>query len=138
MSRFWSSGCTSRRRMAAAAHPVTPEPPLQPPPNAAPEPQVALVPAENPVENQPGNPAPPQSQIDSQSVVARLPVELELGVPIHDFRVRNLLALEPGILVGSQWSHGDDLPLSAGDVQLAWTEFEVVVNNLAARITRIA
>jgi flagellar motor switch protein FliN/FliY len=124
--------------MAAAAHPVTPEPPLQPLPNVGPEPQVALVPAEDRTKKQTENQAAPQSQIDAESVVARLPVELELGVPIHDFRVRNLLALEPGALVGSQWSHGDDLPLSAGDVQLAWTEFEVVVNNLAARITRIA
>jgi len=120
--------------MAAAAHPVTPEPPLHPPPNAVPEPTVALVPADTPAEI----PAAPQPQIDAESVVARLPVELELGVPIHDFRVRNLLALEPGVLVGSRWNHGDDLPLSAGDVQLAWTEFEVVVSSLAARITRIA
>ena len=77
-------------------------------------------------------------EIDPESVVGRLPVELEIGVPVHNFRVRNLLALEPGVLVGSHWSHGDDLPLRAGDVQLAWTEFEVVLNNLAARITRIA
>jgi Type III flagellar switch regulator (C-ring) FliN C-term len=76
--------------------------------------------------------------IDTESVVARLPVELEVGVPVHDFRVRNLLALEPGVLVASHWSHGEDLPLAANDVQLAWTEFEVVVNSLAARITRIA
>ena len=59
-------------------------------------------------------------------------------MPVRDFRVRNLLALEAGVIVASQWSHGDDLPLAAGDVQLAWTEFEVVVNTLAARITRIA
>jgi hypothetical protein len=42
------------------------------------------------------------------------------------------------VVVGSRWSHGDDLPLSAGEVQLAWLEFEVVANTLAARITRIA
>ena len=118
--------------MAAAAHPITPPPPLQPvpPPSAAPEPEIALVQAEKP--------APPRPEIDAESVAGRLPVELEIGVPVHDFRVRNLLALEPGVIVGSHWSHGDDLPLRAGDVQLAWTEFEVVINNLAARITRIA
>ena len=81
---------------------------------------------------------PSRLAIDPESVVARLPVELEVGVPVRDFRVRNLLALEPGVIVASQWNYGDDLPLSTGDVQLAWTEFEVVVNGLAARITRIA
>lgn len=28
--------------------------------------------------------------------LARLPVELDVAVPVRDFRVRNLLALEPG------------------------------------------
>jgi hypothetical protein len=119
-------------RMATAAHPVTPPPPFQPAPpsTAVPEQEAALVPS--------GKEASAGPTIDADSVVARLSVELEVGVPVHDFRVRNLLALEPGVLVASHWSHGEDLPLAARDVQLAWTEFEVVVNTLAARITRIA
>jgi hypothetical protein len=65
-------------------------------------------------------------------------VELEVAVPVRNFRVRNLLVLEPGVIVESQWNHGEDLPLSASDVQLAWTEFEVSEGHLAARLTRIA
>jgi flagellar motor switch protein FliN/FliY len=76
--------------------------------------------------------------INPDSVVGRLPVELEVGVPVRNFRVRNLLALECGVVVGSQWGHGEDMPLSAGSVQLAWTQFEVFDNTLAARITRLA
>ncbi len=34
--------------------------------------------------------------------------------------------------------HGEDVPLSAGDVQLAWSEFEVVDTQLAVRVTRLA
>ena len=34
--------------------------------------------------------------------------------------------------------HGDDLPLAAGEVRLAWSEFEVVENRLAVRVTRLA
>ena len=87
-------------------------------------------------------PVPPsparQPFVSPDSVVARLPVELEVGVPVRNFRVRNLLALERGAVVGSQWSHGEDMPLSAGNVQLAWTQFEVFDNTLAARITRLA
>ena len=69
---------------------------------------------------------------------ARLPVELDVAVPIRDFRVRTLLALEPGQVIETQWSHGEDLPLAAGEVQLAWSEFEVVDAQLAVRVTRLA
>jgi|HubBroStandDraft_1064217.scaffolds.fasta_scaffold321764_1 flagellar motor switch/type III secretory pathway protein FliN len=70
--------------------------------------------------------------------VGRLPVELEVTVPVRNFRVRNLVALEKGAVIESQWKHGEDMPLSAGAVQLAWTEFEVVESRLAVRITRLA
>jgi flagellar motor switch protein FliM len=69
--------------------------------------------------------------------VARLPVELDVAVPVRDFRVRDLLALKPGQLIESEWGHGDDVPLSAGAVQLTWSEFEVVDTQLAVRITRL-
>lgn len=81
---------------------------------------------------------PAQPSITPDSVLAKLPVELEVGVPVRDFRVRNLLALEPGVIIPSRWNHAEDLPLAAGDVQLAWTQFEVVETTLAARITRLA
>jgi len=67
-----------------------------------------------------------------------LPVELDVGVPVRDFRVRNLLALEPGVVVESRWNHAEDLPIAAGSVQLAWCEFEVIDTQLATRITRLA
>jgi flagellar motor switch/type III secretory pathway protein FliN len=69
--------------------------------------------------------------------IARMPVELDVTVAVREFRVRNLLALEPGQVIETQWGHGDDVPLSAGDVQLAWSEFEVVDSQLAVRITRL-
>jgi flagellar motor switch/type III secretory pathway protein FliN len=78
---------------------------------------------------------PPDAAIDGP--VARLPVELDVVVPVREFRVRHLLALEPGELIESQWNYGDDVPLAAGDVQLAWSEFEVLENRLAVRITRL-
>jgi flagellar motor switch protein FliM len=78
------------------------------------------------------------SSIALSAPVARLPVELDVSVAVDEFRVRNLLALEPGQVIETQWSHGEDLPLSAGDVQLAWSEFEVVDSQLAVRVTRLA
>jgi hypothetical protein len=75
--------------------------------------------------------------ISSNGVAARLPVELDVGVPLRDFRVKNLLALAPGVVVESQWGHGEDVPLASGDVQLGWTEFEVIETQLAVRLTRL-
>jgi len=69
--------------------------------------------------------------------MARLPVELEVAIPVREFRVRNLLTLEPGQLIETQWEQGDDLPLTGGGVQLAWSEFEVVEQQLAVRVTRL-
>lgn len=70
--------------------------------------------------------------------VTRLPVVLEVMIPVRAFRVRHLLALAPGHLIETRWSSGEDLPLASGPVRLAWTEFEVVATQLAARITRLA
>ena len=86
-------------------------------------------------------PSPPAAESDTafpqNRLAARLPVELDVAVPLKDFRVRNLLALQPGTVVESQWSQGDDLPLGSGDVQLAWSEFEVVDSQLSVRLTRL-
>jgi flagellar motor switch/type III secretory pathway protein FliN len=71
-------------------------------------------------------------------LVLGLPVEVDVSVPVRQFRVRHLLALAPGQVIESRWNHGIDLPLAAGDVQLAWTEFEVVDTRLAVRVTRVA
>lgn len=91
----------------------------------------ALVPAPQKSQEQKAAPAFPPP-------VSLLPVELDVAVPVRQFRVRRLLALEPGQMIESQWGSGEDVPLAAGDVQLAWTEFEVVETQLAVRITRLA
>jgi flagellar motor switch protein FliN/FliY len=72
------------------------------------------------------------------AAVERLPVGIAVSIPIRDFRVRNLLAIAPDQFIETQWSHGEDLPLSSGAVQLSWIEFEVVDSKLAVRITRLA
>jgi flagellar motor switch protein FliN/FliY len=69
--------------------------------------------------------------------LARLPVELDVAVEIAEFRVRNLLALEPGQVIETRWENGRDMPLAAGEVHLAWSEFEVIDTQLAVRVTRL-
>lgn len=68
----------------------------------------------------------------------RLPIELDVAVPVRNFKVRNLIALEREAVVETQWGHAEDLPLAARDVQLAWCEFEVIETRLAVRLTRLA
>jgi flagellar motor switch protein FliN/FliY len=70
-------------------------------------------------------------------ILNRLPVELDVTIPVRKFRVRNLLALEPGQVIETEWANGVDMPLAAGEVQLAWSEFEVVEQQLAVRVTRL-
>ena len=72
-----------------------------------------------------------------QGPLSRLPVELDVAVPVEDFRVRNLLALEPGQVIETRWANGRDMPLCSGEVQLAWSEFEVIDAQLAVRVTQL-
>ncbi len=86
----------------------------------------------------PAAPAAENEDAQLRTPVARLPVELDVVVPIREFRVRHLLVLAPGQVIESSWRHGEDVPLAAGDVQLAWSEFEVIDAQLAVRVTRLA
>ena len=85
-------------------------------------------------------PAPPVegAGIELAAPLARLPVELEVAVPVGEFRVRNLLALEPGQVIETRWANGKDMPLCSGEVQLAWSEFEVIDAQLAVRVTQLS
>ncbi len=70
--------------------------------------------------------------------ISRLPVVLTACVPLSGFKVRDLLSLEEGQLVTSQWSTSEDIPVKTGRIQLAWSEFEVVEESMAMRLTRLA
>jgi flagellar motor switch protein FliN/FliY len=71
------------------------------------------------------------------ALISRFPVEIDVAVPIRKFRVRDLLTLSKGVVIVSQWVQGEDLPLAAPGAQLAWSEFEVIDQKLAVRITRL-
>jgi flagellar motor switch/type III secretory pathway protein FliN len=75
---------------------------------------------------------------------AAWPVLLKLTVPISaeivlaGFKVRDLLALKTGQVIASEWPETEDVPVKAGQVQLGWSEFEVVDQQLLIRLTRLA
>jgi hypothetical protein len=82
--------------------------------------------------------APTLPSITADPAIGMIPVQVDVAVPVRNFRVRNVLSLAPGTVIGSRWGHSDDLPLAAGRVQLAWCEFEVIDTQLGVRITRLA
>lgn len=76
-------------------------------------------------------------QHPSWQVLARLKVTLRVGVELHRFTVRDLLALKEGQVIESLAPSTDDVPLRIGQVQLGWSEFEVVEQRMALRLTRL-
>jgi flagellar motor switch protein FliN/FliY len=70
--------------------------------------------------------------------LSRLPVTMTAQVALSRFKVRNLLGLTPGQVFETVSPDTEDVPLLAGGVQLGWTEFEVVEQKIALRLTRLA
>lgn len=75
--------------------------------------------------------------LSQDSPLASLPMHLNVTVPIPEFRVHSLLALQKGSVLESGWTHTEDVPVWCGGVQLVWAEFDVVDQKLAVRVTRI-
>jgi flagellar motor switch protein FliM len=71
-------------------------------------------------------------------LLARLTVKLEAGVTLPRFKVRDLLRLEVGQVVESESPDSEDVLVKVGQVRLGWSEFEVVEQRLAIRLTRLA
>lgn len=71
------------------------------------------------------------------SPFARIPIEIDVTVPVRGFRVRDLMVLAKDDVIESQWLESEDMPLGARGAQLAWAEFEVIDERLAVRITRL-
>lgn len=67
----------------------------------------------------------------------RMPMQMDVLVKVHSFRVRDLLSLEKGTVVETIHEHSQDVPIRCGGSTLVWTEFEVLDQQLAVRITRL-
>jgi flagellar motor switch/type III secretory pathway protein FliN len=70
-------------------------------------------------------------------MISRLSVTLAARIPMAAFRVRDLLALAAGQTIATTWVATEDVPLLAGDLQVGWSEFEVVGRKMALRLTRL-
>ncbi len=72
------------------------------------------------------------------ALISRIPMRLVAGIPLPNFRVKDLVGLKAGQMLSSEWLSADDVPLKIGTVQLSWSEFEVVEQRMAIRLTRLA
>jgi flagellar motor switch/type III secretory pathway protein FliN len=75
---------------------------------------------------------------DPSVMVPWLICDVALEIPVAHFTVRDLLNLRKGSIVETTCHHTRDLPLRANGQLICWTEFEVIGNKLAVRITESA
>lgn len=80
-------------------------------------------------------PAPTAEPEDLLDSMPWLPCTLTLEIPVVRFTIADLLALTRGSVVETACHHTSDVPLRANRVLIGWTEFEVVGDRLAVRIT---
>lgn len=64
-----------------------------------------------------------------------LPCTLTVDLPVPRFTIGDLLALAEGSIVETACHHTSDLPLRVNKLLIGWTEFNVVGERLAVRIT---
>jgi flagellar motor switch/type III secretory pathway protein FliN len=73
----------------------------------------------------------------SWGTLAQLRVTVRAGVLLSHFKVRDLLAIKEGQVFESLSPATEDVPVRAGQVQLGWSEFEVLEQRMALRLTRL-
>ncbi len=70
-------------------------------------------------------------------ILSELRMSLRAVVALNRFRVSNLLTLKEGQVFESASRDTDDVVLLAGQSQLGWSEFEVMEQRMAVRLTRL-
>jgi flagellar motor switch/type III secretory pathway protein FliN len=90
-------------------------------------------------ETQP-EPAAPTTDVPKELAesLGWLPCQMSIEIPIVNFTVGDLLRLGKESIVETACPSTGDVPLRANGLLVAWTEFEVMGNRLAARITELA
>jgi flagellar motor switch/type III secretory pathway protein FliN len=79
-----------------------------------------------------------QMEQDPSELLPWLPCTLVLEIPVVGFTVGDLLALTNGSIVETAYHQSSDLPLRVNGQLVGWTEFEVVGERLAVRLTDLS
>jgi flagellar motor switch/type III secretory pathway protein FliN len=78
------------------------------------------------------------SEGDRLEMVSLLPFTLTLEIPVVRFTIQDLLSLKIGTIVETACHQTSDIPLRVNGILLGWTEFDMVGDRLAVRITEQA
>lgn len=68
----------------------------------------------------------------------RLPCLLTVELPLPEVKIADFLQLRIGSVVRTNWQAVRDVPLRVNGALIGWSEFEVVGNRLAVRVTELA
>ena len=77
-------------------------------------------------------------ETDPLDLLPWLPCTLALDLPVVRFTVADLLNLVKGYIVETSYHQSSDLPLRVNGQLVGWTEFEVVGERLAVRLTDLS
>lgn len=66
-----------------------------------------------------------------------LPCQLTVELPLPGFCIADLIQLHAGSVINTTWQMGHDVPLRINGTLIGWSEFEVVSNQLAVRVTEL-
>jgi flagellar motor switch protein FliN len=80
----------------------------------------------------------PDPAADRWLRVEPLPCLLTIEISVPGFTVADLVQLARGRIIATRWTVGQDVPLRINGELIAWSEFEVVQNRLAVRLTELA
>jgi flagellar motor switch/type III secretory pathway protein FliN len=81
---------------------------------------------------------PAEQETDLLDTMPWLPCTLTLEIPVVRFTIGDLLALTKGSIVETACHHTSDVPLRVNQLLIGWTEFDVIGDRLAVRITEQA
>ena len=80
-------------------------------------------------------PDSPVGESDPLDSMLWLSCKLSLDLPVTRFTIGDLLTLSKGSIVETACHHTSDVPLRVNQLLIGWTEFEVIGDRLAVRIT---
>lgn len=67
-----------------------------------------------------------------------LPCRLSLEIPVTEVTLGDLLRLRQDSVVSSELRSTEDIPLRVNGRHIAWIQFEMIGDRLAARVTELA
>jgi flagellar motor switch protein FliN len=69
--------------------------------------------------------------------VRSLPCAATLDIPVPNFTVAELLVLQIGSVVETNWAAGAEIPLKVNRSTIAWGELELLGDRLGVRLTEL-